>query len=479
VGYNSDGELGNNSSANSPVPVQVSGLTGVVGVAAGSDNSLEVKSDGSVWAWGYSETSEFIKLSGNSTLNSPVPVQVSGLAGVVSVAAGYDHSLAVEADGSAWVWGYNVYGAFGNNITVNGNSSPVAVPVPVSGLSGVVGVAAVYFDSFAVKADGSVGAWGYNIDGQMGNNSTTNSLVPGQVVGPNGVGFLNLGTGATVPILWRNDNGDVALWFMSGGTINSSADLGVIPSTWTIQGTADFNSDGKSDILWRNANGDVVIWFMNGSTIASSADLGVIPADWTIQGTGDFDANGTTDILWRNSNGDVVVWYMNAGFIEASADLGVISSDWTIQGTGDFDGDGKTDILWRNANGDVVVWFMNGGRIASSADLGVIPSDWSIQRTGDFDADGKSDILWRNANGDVVVWFMSGGTIASSVDLGVVPSSWTIQGTGDFNGDGKADILWRNANGDVVTWLMNGGAIASSTDLGVIPTSWAINGVGH
>jgi hypothetical protein len=285
--------------------------------------------------------------------------------------------------------------------------------------------------------------------------------------------------GKTPTVLWRNANGDVSLWFMSGGSIASSVDFGVIPSSWAIQGTGDFNGDGNSDILWRNANGDVVTWFMNGSTIASSTDLGVIPASWTVQGTGDFNGDGTTDILWRNANGDVVVWFMNAGSIASSADLGVISSDWTIQGAGDFDGDGKTDILWRNANGDVVVWFMNGGTIASSADLGVIPSDWSIQRTGDFDGDGKSDILWRNVNGDVVVWFMNAGTIASSADLGVIPSSWTIQGTGDFNGDGKADILWRNSNGDVVTWLMNGGAISSSTDLGVIPMSWAINATGR
>ena len=185
-------------------------------------------------------------------------------------------------------------------------------------------------------------------------------------------------------ILWRNTTGDVVIWYMNAGTHVSSADLGVVPSSWTIQGTADFNGDGTPDILWRNANGDVVVWLMGTppyqvGKIASSADLGVVPSAWTIQGTGDFNGDGKTDILWRNANGDVVTWLMNGGAIAASADLGVIPSTWSIRGTGYFDSDAKSDILWRNANGDVVIWFMNGGTIASSADLGVIPTTWTIQ----------------------------------------------------------------------------------------------------
>ena len=70
----------------------------------------------------------------------------------------------------------------------------------------------------------------------------------------------------------------------SGGTITSSTDLGVVPSTWTIQGMGWFKGDRQSDILWRNkTSGDVVIWFLTGGTIASSADLGAVPLSWTIQ----------------------------------------------------------------------------------------------------------------------------------------------------------------------------------------------------
>jgi len=273
-------------------------------------------------------------------------------------------------------------------------------------------------------------------------------------------------------ILWHNSSGQAVLWFMNGGNIVSSANLGVISTAWSIAGTGDFNGDGQRDILWRNSNGDVVLWFMNGGNLTSSADLGIVPTAWTVAGTGDFNGDGHTDILWRNSNGQVVIWIMNGPTIASSANLGTIPTSWTVAGTGDFDGNGDADILWHNSNGDTVIWFMNGPTIASSTDLGVVATAWSVADTGDVNGDGKADILWRNVNGDAVIWFMNGGTIASSTDLGVVPTSWTLAVTRDFNGDGKADILWRNSNGDAVVWFMNGGSVETSTDFGVVATSW-------
>jgi aryl-phospho-beta-D-glucosidase BglC (GH1 family) len=72
---------------------------------------------------------------------------------------------------------------------------------------------------------------------------------------------------------------------MNGGALSSSADLGVIPSSWTVQGAGNF-AGVMTDIVWRNSNGDVNVWLMNGSTISSSADLGVIPTAWTVSSVG-------------------------------------------------------------------------------------------------------------------------------------------------------------------------------------------------
>ncbi|KFA91072.1 RCC1 repeat- and reductase domain-containing protein, partial [Archangium violaceum Cb vi76] len=78
------------------------GLSGVVAVAAGYGHSLAVRSDGTVWSWGYNSEGQ---LGDGTTNNRTTPVQVSGLSGVVSVAAGRFHALAVRSDGSVWAWG--------------------------------------------------------------------------------------------------------------------------------------------------------------------------------------------------------------------------------------------------------------------------------------------------------------------------------------------------------------------------------------
>ena len=91
-GDNQYGELGNGSNVNSNVPVRVSNLTGVVAIAGGGyqpgmgDTSLALKSDGTVRAWGDNQYGE---LGNGSTVNSNVPVQVAGLSGVVAIAGGY------------------------------------------------------------------------------------------------------------------------------------------------------------------------------------------------------------------------------------------------------------------------------------------------------------------------------------------------------------------------------------------------------
>jgi len=108
------GELGNNSTANSPVPVQVVGsggagmLTGLAALAGGGNSySLALRSDGTVWAWGYGLAGE---LGNNSTDNSSVPVQVVGAGGIgwfsgaTTIAAGLSHSLALMSDGTVWAW---------------------------------------------------------------------------------------------------------------------------------------------------------------------------------------------------------------------------------------------------------------------------------------------------------------------------------------------------------------------------------------
>ena len=96
-------------------------------------HSLALKSDGTVWAWGYNN---YGQLGDGTTTDRHTPVSVSGLTGVTAIAGGYGHSLALKSDGTVWAWGYNSYGQLGDGTTTDRHT-----PVDVSGLSGVTAIA--------------------------------------------------------------------------------------------------------------------------------------------------------------------------------------------------------------------------------------------------------------------------------------------------------------------------------------------------
>ncbi len=185
------GQLGNGSTINSSAPVLVSttgALAGktVVALSAGYEHSLALCSDGTVVAWGYNG---YGQLGNGNYTNSSVPMTVTRLGAllgktVTAVSAGQYHSLALCSDGTVAAWGYNGSdGQLGNNSTSNSNI-PVTVITAGTPLSGktVVSLAAGGFHNLALCSDHTVATWGYNGNGQLGNGSSTNSLVPVAIV---------------------------------------------------------------------------------------------------------------------------------------------------------------------------------------------------------------------------------------------------------------------------------------------------------
>jgi len=169
-GYNAHGQLGDGGSGDNPVPTQIPNFTNVVAVAGGMDNySLALKSDGTVWGWGDNDNGQLG--TGGGTVFTPV--QVSGLSNIVAIAAGQDHALALGTNGVIWSWGLNSSGQLGI-----GNTSSHSTPVQITGFSNVVSIAAQANNSFAVKNDGSMWLWGGGSYGQFGDGATTNRLAP-------------------------------------------------------------------------------------------------------------------------------------------------------------------------------------------------------------------------------------------------------------------------------------------------------------
>lgn len=94
------------------------------------------------------------------------------------VAAGTDFSVALKADGTVWTWGSNDYGQLGNGV-YNGS---VVYPTKIDSLTGIKKIAAAGQFAVALKTDGTVWTWGRNDNGQLGNDTTDNSNVPVQVL---------------------------------------------------------------------------------------------------------------------------------------------------------------------------------------------------------------------------------------------------------------------------------------------------------
>ncbi|KPA15065.1 RCC1 repeat-containing protein [Candidatus Magnetomorum sp. HK-1] len=181
-GYNEYGQLGDYSTENKTIPVQVKDLNDVTAIAAGTDHSLALKQDGTVWAWGWNK---YGQLGDTSTSNKSIPVQVKDLNNVTAINAGFGHSLALKQDGTVWAWGRNDYGQLGDSSTTN-----KSIPVQVKDIDDVTAIAPGYYHSLALKQDGTVWAWGWNYFGQLGDSSTENKSIPVQVKDLSDVTFI-------------------------------------------------------------------------------------------------------------------------------------------------------------------------------------------------------------------------------------------------------------------------------------------------
>jgi alpha-tubulin suppressor-like RCC1 family protein len=176
-GNNVNGQLGNNTTTNRSSPVQtVSGGTNWKQVSNGGDHVAAIKTDGTLWSWGRNL---FGSLGDNTTTSKSSPVQtVSGGTNWKQVACSSFHTAAIKTDGTLWLWGYNGFGQFGDNTTTS-KSSPVQT---VSAGTNWKQVAVCNDQTVSIKIDGTLWLWGRNNFGQLGDNTVTNRNSPVQTV---------------------------------------------------------------------------------------------------------------------------------------------------------------------------------------------------------------------------------------------------------------------------------------------------------
>ena len=337
-GENSSGQLGDGlSRVNSLVPLNLTGKGAlatrtVVAIVAGNEHCLALCDDGRVVAWGANAHGQ-LGCGDTASTNPPRLVIANGvLAGknVVSITAGWKHSMALCSDGSIAAWGGNDFGQLGNYSTAD-SSVPVSV-LKIAGLSGktVTGISAGGSHSLAVTSDGSVAAWGLNSSGQLGNGGNNNSYVPvgvsrisGALIGKNVTSVsaafdhsLAICSDGTLVAWGANSNGKL------GNNSTTSSNLPVNISTSGVLSSKEVSTvfAGSQQSFVICADGSIVAWGLNssGQLGDSSLDASLVPVSVVTTSGALFGKTvasvsaGAFHTLVRFSDGTVASWGRNA-----------------------------------------------------------------------------------------------------------------------------------------------------------------------
>lgn len=258
---------------------------GVISIWGGARGTIVLKSDGTVWTWGGNFNGKLGVGADPNTLNrSLIPVEVHGpgnvgyLNSITAVMGGEIHNVALKSDGTVWAWGWNAFGQLGNG-TTNDAYSPIQTGLgAVPPLTSVVKLGGRPYFTIAVKADGTVWAWGMNQFGQMGND-TVNPMSGPQVTVP--VQVSNSGAGGAInrPLQVTcgyqfgaalTTNGTVWTWGsgthgeLGNGTMGSSYTPTQVPGLTNITAISAgwfhilaLKSDGTAWAWGNNSNGEL------------------------------------------------------------------------------------------------------------------------------------------------------------------------------------------------------------------------------
>ena len=460
-GDNGYAQMGSGAAgANQLTPYAVP-LANIKAISAGAFTLFALRTDGNLFGWGYNGQGQSGTGVAGGLITSPTVVTGGKL--WRSVCGGWLHAMAIRDNGELWVWGNNQEGNFGNG--ASGTIS--ATPIQVAALSNVMSMGAGYFHSLAITANGSFYAWGYNLNGQLGVGDTTNRLSPTSVGVSVGIRPV---VGNTCSMVLRS-NGFISLWgdnakgqirLAPGGNRLTPYSPGVTIRTAST-GCGDFfiaiNGDGTVVAWGDNSSGQLGI----GATSAATSFPVPVHATWPVSKMtsalrGQYNAaavksDGTVWSWSNNGNGQVgdTSTLPRSTPVQATGVTGVTS----ISGGGDY-GDhvlaldflGRVTAWGRNTEGQVG----DGTNATPRTTPAVIASaSWRAIAAGDEHS------LAINSSGNVQSWGLdSSGQLGNDAAFTSSFTPVAVSTASVFNiiqvAAGNAHSVALRADGTVWTW---------------------------
>ncbi len=287
-GDNASGKLGNNSLVDQLVPIKTySALpTGVfsarttnatTSLAGGLTSAYAIDSADAVWAWGDNVSG---KLGNGNTTDRNTPVSVTNSSSFIALAAGDATTYALDNSGAVWAWGYGFQGQRGD-----GSQSASSTPIKVSAINMTAKIKAISAGSdsaYAIDSADAVWAWGYNVNGELGNGTTTNSLIPIKVSAINMTAKIKAISGGTNSayaidfggVLWAWGNNPTGQ--LGNGTITDSLSPTKVSTSTGMTNPIKAISGGLASAYALDNSGAVWSWGTNTSTVGQ---LGRVTAD--------------------------------------------------------------------------------------------------------------------------------------------------------------------------------------------------------
>jgi len=227
-------------------PGPVIGLSSITAISAGTSHMMALKSDGTVWVWGWNPAAE-LGIGVQDFISHPTPIKLPGLSNITRIIAGNGVSYAMKADGTVFGWGFAFGGKLGNGTTGSVITSPIELPH----LKNTIVVGSGAGSTIVMKQDGTVWSFGNNFLGRLGRGITDSNTypVPTQITGlaakTLSAGYshsLVVEAGGTIKVFGGNDGGQLGLVNLDLGPHPSPLDVPGVTGVFATAGggTASF-----------------------------------------------------------------------------------------------------------------------------------------------------------------------------------------------------------------------------------------------